>query len=261
MAESDYEYLADLYGSSTPPLSEQTGPYWDFSEFNADKADNTLDQSAFLTLFIEQLQNQDPLNPQDPHELVAQLAQFSVLEQQYNTNELLSTIAAYQSSINSAQSLSLLGRDVRALGNLLILEDGVSSTCRYLLPEDGEVTIKVYSPEGELLKTVQPGQQTAGVHSFFWDGLDEQGQQMEDGAYTFEVVATNDSDLPMEVALLCEGPVTGIRFDDDGTPLLLIGPVVPGLYDNENNPIDPRVTVTLADIMEVMPSSGSEEEA
>src|SRR5579872_6586434 len=45
-------------------------------------------QNTFLTLLITQLKNQDPMNPQDSSQFVAQLAQFSSLEQmtQLNTN-------------------------------------------------------------------------------------------------------------------------------------------------------------------------------
>ncbi len=39
------------------------------------------DRDMFLRLLVTQIQNQDPLNPQDPTEFVSQLAQFSSLEQ------------------------------------------------------------------------------------------------------------------------------------------------------------------------------------
>ena len=49
-------------------------------------ANETVDQQQFLTLFITQLQNQDPLNPLDVNGLTSQLAQFSSLEQLYGIN-------------------------------------------------------------------------------------------------------------------------------------------------------------------------------
>ena len=42
---------------------------------------NELDQAAFLRLFLVQLQTQDPLNPATNEEFIAQLAQFTTLEQ------------------------------------------------------------------------------------------------------------------------------------------------------------------------------------
>ncbi len=46
----------------------------------------------FLTLFIAQIQNQDPLSPLDSAEFTAQLAQFTSVEQLYVMNKSLSDI-------------------------------------------------------------------------------------------------------------------------------------------------------------------------
>lgn len=40
-----------------------------------------VDTDTFLRLLVEQIRNQDPLNPQDPTQFVSQLAEFSSLEQ------------------------------------------------------------------------------------------------------------------------------------------------------------------------------------
>jgi flagellar basal-body rod modification protein FlgD len=48
-------------------------------------------QNTFLTLLITQLQNQDPLNPQDSSQFVSQLAQFSSLEQMTNMSQSMET--------------------------------------------------------------------------------------------------------------------------------------------------------------------------
>lgn len=61
-----------------------------------------LGKEAFLQLLVCQIQNQDPLNPQDDTEFVSQLATFSQLEQMQNLN------ASYEKS----QAFSLIGKDV-----------------------------------------------------------------------------------------------------------------------------------------------------
>lgn len=58
--------------------------------FDASRADT----GTFLRLLVSQVQNQDPLNPQDPTQFVSQLAQFSSLEQLLNINKQLEIIAA-----------------------------------------------------------------------------------------------------------------------------------------------------------------------
>jgi len=49
-------------------------------------------QNTFLTLLITQLQNQDPMNPQDSSQFVAQLASFSSLEQMTQVNNKMETV-------------------------------------------------------------------------------------------------------------------------------------------------------------------------
>ncbi|WP_298272619.1 flagellar hook capping FlgD N-terminal domain-containing protein, partial [Geobacter sp.] len=50
------------------------------------KQSTGLNKDDFLKLFITQLQNQDPLQPQDSSQFIAQLAQLTQVEQAYNTN-------------------------------------------------------------------------------------------------------------------------------------------------------------------------------
>lgn len=54
----------------------------------AQKSDN-LDKDAFLKLLVTQLKNQDPLNPMEDREFIAQMAQFTSLEQMQNMNDNL----------------------------------------------------------------------------------------------------------------------------------------------------------------------------
>ena len=65
---------------------------------------NDLDREAFLTLLITQLQNQDPLNPMEDREFIAQLAQFSALEQMQILNQ----------THTRGQAFEMVGRSVVA---------------------------------------------------------------------------------------------------------------------------------------------------
>ncbi len=249
----------DLGFGDTQDTDTISGPPWDFTEYNEDKPQTTLDKMSFLRLLVEQLKNQDPLNPMDGTEYVAQLATFAQLEQQYNTNDLLTTILAYESSINTAQSMSLLGRDVRVTGDLITLEDEQASPASYILPDDGEVTIKIYDQQGELVRTIEKGEQAAGEHEFVWDGQDDFGETLSDGAYTFEVSANGADDLPLEVVQICQGPVTGIKFDDNGVPLLLVGSYSSDVTDENGEPIDGRIEAYLSDVIEILTAADGED--
>ena len=69
----------------------------------------TVDYEAFLSLLVAQLENQDPTEPTDNAQLMSQLASFSSVEQQVQTNEKLDTLLR-SNSIGGAASL--IGRTV-----------------------------------------------------------------------------------------------------------------------------------------------------
>jgi flagellar basal-body rod modification protein FlgD len=73
---------------------------------------NTLDKDTFLKLFTTQLKYQDPLSPMDASAFTTQLAQFSSLEQLYNTNDNLKNLITSQNALLPAMSASLIGKQV-----------------------------------------------------------------------------------------------------------------------------------------------------
>ena len=58
------------------------------------KGSQTLNENDFLTLLTQQLQNQDPLQPQDNTEFIAQMAQFSTLQQQNTMTQQMQNMSA-----------------------------------------------------------------------------------------------------------------------------------------------------------------------
>lgn len=76
---------------------------------------NLLDYNAFLTLFIAQLKNQDPTNPTDSATYVAQLANFSNVEQSIKTNAKLDEILTLSTL---SQASNLIGRTVTSADGL-----------------------------------------------------------------------------------------------------------------------------------------------
>jgi flagellar basal-body rod modification protein FlgD len=73
-----------------------------------------LGKDVFLQLLVTQLRYQDPLNPQDNSAFVAQMAQFTALEQLQNANAALGRLLDLQAG---AQAPALLGRLVTVLGD------------------------------------------------------------------------------------------------------------------------------------------------
>ncbi len=70
-----------------------------------------LGETAFLQLLTTQLQNQDPLNPMDDTQSVAELAQFSAVQA---TTSLNDSFSSFESNFSVMQSAGLLGKTVSA---------------------------------------------------------------------------------------------------------------------------------------------------
>ena len=91
------------------------------------------DFDTFLQMLTVQLKNQDPLNPVEGADYAVQLATFSGVEQQVQTNDLLRDLAAQMSGTGIAQLATWVGKEARVVapavfdgGNLWCLIVGAS---------------------------------------------------------------------------------------------------------------------------------------
>jgi flagellar basal-body rod modification protein FlgD len=71
-----------------------------------------LGKDAFLQLLVLQMKSQDPLNPMDNTDMVAQLAQFSALEAQTNLNKSFETLSGNVDQLNFISGAQMLGKTV-----------------------------------------------------------------------------------------------------------------------------------------------------
>lgn len=91
--------------SSTDPFASSSASSTS-SASSLSAGNNLASEDTFLKLFVAQLKNQDPLNPnqQDPTQMVSELAQFSQLEQMVNIGSDVHSISQNVASATSAAS-------------------------------------------------------------------------------------------------------------------------------------------------------------
>lgn len=189
---------------------------------------NTLDSDDFLTLLVTQLKSQDPLNPMDSTQFTAQLAQFSSLDQLRSINSGLETLQLYQASMNNAQALSFIGRNVTVLGNGVEVRNGKAASIPFALAGDARrVFVAVYDAQGSLVRTIEQGPMSSGEQSVMWDGKDSEGAQVADGQYTFEVTAVDGNDAAVSVSPFMVGRVTGVVFKNGATCVVVNNQEIP----------------------------------
>jgi flagellar basal-body rod modification protein FlgD len=177
----------------------------------------------FLTLFIAQIKNQDPLSPLDSAEFTAQLAQFTSVEQLYGINNSLSDIKETLNDQNGQQDLiALIGKTVKADENTISVENGTVLSGCYNLSEAADTTVSVYDSNGLEIRTIYCGWKENGEHTINWDGRDESGEIVPDGTYTFEITARDENGFYVPANTYISGEVAGVTYKY-GTPYLTIG--------------------------------------
>ena len=180
-----------------------------------------MNKNDFLQLLMAQLQNQDPMSPEDPKDFVSQLAQFSSLEQQINSNQNLSdlstAIKSLQQSQSMAQGVSLLGKTVQGSGNTLSVAGGKAFDGSFQLPKAAaQVAVGIFDSTGKQVATLNLGSQAAGTHTFSWDGKDSSGKQVADGTYAYQVAAQDKGGNAIQVANYLTGTVQQVYQDSQG---------------------------------------------
>jgi len=186
--------------------------------------DQVLGKEDFLQMLVTQLKYQDPLDPMDNTAFAAQLAEFSTLEQMQNMNATLQSTMALTQSLNNTLVTELIGRTIKALGNGVYLSSVGDVDILYGLYQDAaDVTVQILNADGEVIRTLEVGSQSAGEHIVQWDGKDANGALVESGVYTYALQAVDVGGQEVPAVTYSTGRTTGIQYTEEGSALVLIG--------------------------------------
>lgn len=186
-----------------------------------------LDSSDFMTLFITQLQHQDPMEPMDSSQMATQLADFSNMEATMQMADSMDQLLEYQTSQNNLQLLSLLDKDVQVFGHSIGVSGEEIGGGEFNLQEDADMAVlEIRDAADRLVKIIDLGRISRGIHPVEWDGTDMLDKKVEDGAYSFDVKAYDQAGQQIAADYKASGRVTGIDYES-GTALLVLDHHVP----------------------------------
>ena len=183
------------------------------------------EQDEFLRLLVAQMQNQDPLNPQDGAEFVAQLAQFTNIELGLETNERLAGLQANGQSSSRAAMMDLVGKSIDADFKRFRLSDDAQPldlTLDLEGPAD-KVEMVIYDESGDEVQRVDLGSHGSGESSFHWDGTGRNGEPLPPGDYSVEIVATHETEGDVAASARVSGIASSVEFTQDGATMFGFG--------------------------------------
>jgi len=182
-----------------------------------------LGKDQFLQILVAQLQNQDPTQPQDSSQFVAELAQFSALESQQNAVSDLNALMVGQATANSTAATSFIGKQIDFSGGTVNWDGTTGVAATVNLPSAADkLTVAVADANGNVVRTLQLGSESAGNVQVTWDGRDDSGTPVASGSYTLQPAAFDASGSAVSVNLSTTGVVTGVQFQG-GVPYLQVG--------------------------------------
>jgi flagellar basal-body rod modification protein FlgD len=148
-------------------------------------------QTTFLQLLVAQLKNQDPTSPMDSSQMTSQLAQISTVQGIGQLNTSLSSLSAQLTAGQQSQAALLIGSTVLAPGDTFAVSSGKATPFGVTLASDvSDLQVTVKNSAGQVVNTIDLGQQSAGTVPVGWTPTDASGNALPDGTYTITATAT-----------------------------------------------------------------------
>lgn len=188
-------------------------------------------QTDFLTLLTTQLQTQDPFNPVENSDLVAQLATISNTSGIAEMNQSMAQIAEGISTMQSILQSSRLGDAASWIGHAMLVESDRAApnaagdySGQITLAEPGEdVQISLVDSDGNTVRTIDLGARAEGDVSFYWDGYDDAGNYVAGDTYQVKVSGAETSRIASWAS------IAAVQSPADSTASKLITPL--GTFD------------------------------
>jgi flagellar basal-body rod modification protein FlgD len=182
------------------------------------KSSSDLGRDEFLRMLIAQLENQDPLDPQDATEFTAQLAQFTSLDQLVSMRTSIEALTRAQGASQSLSAATLIGRRVLVESETFSLAAGQPAVPFVLEAAEATALNGAEVVDGAGRVVARSGALTldAGRNTLDWSRFD---RVPGPGTYTLRLAPVAGGSAPR---VLVEGEVTGASFLN-GSAMLMLG--------------------------------------
>lgn len=189
-----------------------------------------LGKDEFMRLLTTQLRYQDPMNPMDGHQLAADLAQFSGLEQLLNINDQLEAQKSQGdvllSAVNNTVAMGTIGKTVIAQGDQVVLADDgtgvINGTTVADVVDEGNAVLELLNDKGDVIGRRQLGYIKKGALQSF--PIDSAANGIRPGLYHARVVVTDAQGAAKPQTMYFTGKVDGLSYSPTGA-VLTSGPV------------------------------------
>jgi flagellar basal-body rod modification protein FlgD len=187
-----------------------------------------LGQADFLRLLTTQLQNQDPTEPLDNQAFVAQMAQFSTVQNLERVASGVDALGERLAPSRIATATSLIGKSVLVPGGIATRDAAGGVTGAIDLPSAvDELVVSISDAAGRPVRDLRLGPQPAGLVGFAWDGRDANGAPVAGDRFRVSALAQRAGQIqpaPTQVF----GRVSHVDLGPGGEPALGVqglGPV------------------------------------
>ncbi|NOX16194.1 MAG: flagellar hook capping protein [Epsilonproteobacteria bacterium] len=210
--------------SNTTNLSGITNSLSSKNSGAVQNPNSILGKDSFLKLLLTELQYQDPTSPMDTGKILDQTSQLATLESADNTNKTMENLVSRLNSSMNMGALAAIGKIASLGSNAISLpKDGLAKFEVYFKDKIQSGTLSISDSKGNVVRTVSLDKQAgkAGVLSFQWDGVSDNGEKMKQGLYsvTADYTDANGNALKTQFGIY---PVESVRYDN-GKPLMKLG--------------------------------------
>lgn len=174
----------------------------------------------FITLMTTQLKYQDPTQPQDSSQFIAQLAQFSTVSGVQEMNESMSSLVSQLKSSQALSATALVGHSVLVNGNRITAVEGETVTGSVSTPTaTSNINMVITDASGQIVRQMTVPA-VNGESAFVWDGKDDSGKSVPTGEYEFSAIGNvAGKNTSLSTALVAQ--VTSVTIDSLNNTLQL----------------------------------------